>query len=78
MFKTITHVIYDLDGLLLDTESLNEKVNTEIAQRYGESGCPGSPRARRAAPRAPSLRGWRRPAACWSRTRRGRRRTRRA
>ena len=36
MFKSITHIIYDLDGLLLDTESLNEKVNREIARRYGK------------------------------------------
>ncbi len=31
----ITHVIYDLDGLLLDTESINEAVNQAIADRYG-------------------------------------------
>ncbi|MDJ0572899.1 MAG: HAD-IA family hydrolase [Pleurocapsa sp. MO_192.B19] len=37
MFKSITHVIYDMDGLLLDTESLHERVNTEIAQRYGKT-----------------------------------------
>lgn len=36
MFKSITHVIYDLDGLLLDTESLNERVNREILQGYGK------------------------------------------
>lgn len=36
MFKSITHVIYDMDGLLLDTESLHERVNSEIAQRYGK------------------------------------------
>ncbi|MGF1589991.1 MAG: HAD-IA family hydrolase [Pleurocapsa sp.] len=36
MFKSITHVIYDLDGLLLDTESLHERVNREIARRYGK------------------------------------------
>lgn len=34
MIKSITHVIYDMDGLLLDTESLHERVNQEIAQRY--------------------------------------------
>ena len=37
MFKSITHVIYDLDGLLLDTESLHEQVNSEVANRYGKS-----------------------------------------
>ncbi|MEL6930895.1 MAG: HAD-IA family hydrolase [Cyanobacteria bacterium J06600_6] len=37
MFKSITHVIYDMDGLLLDTESLHEKVNSEVAQRYGKT-----------------------------------------
>ena len=37
MSKAITHVIYDMDGLLLDTESLNERVNGEIVQRYGKT-----------------------------------------
>lgn len=37
MFKSITHVIYDMDGLLLDTESLHEQVNSKIAQRYGKT-----------------------------------------
>ncbi|MEO0836895.1 MAG: HAD-IA family hydrolase [Cyanobacteria bacterium J06642_3] len=36
MFKSISHVIYDMDGLLLDTESLHERVNSQIAQRYGK------------------------------------------
>lgn len=36
-FKQITHVIYDMDGLLLGTESINEKVNSQIAQRYGKN-----------------------------------------
>lgn len=36
MYKPITHVIYDLDGLLLDTESLHERVNREMARRYGK------------------------------------------
>lgn len=34
MFKPITHIIFDVDGLLLDTESLNEQVNSTIARRY--------------------------------------------
>lgn len=37
MFKSITHVIYDMDGLLLDTESLHEGVNNEVASRYGKT-----------------------------------------
>lgn len=37
MFKPITHVIYDMDGLLLDTEFLHEQVNQEIAQRYDQT-----------------------------------------
>ncbi len=36
MFESITHVIYDMDGLLLDTESINERVNSEIVRRYGK------------------------------------------
>jgi pseudouridine-5'-monophosphatase len=34
--KQITHVIYDLDGLLLDTEPLQTQVNQAIARRYGK------------------------------------------
>ncbi|MGB3403870.1 MAG: HAD-IA family hydrolase [Microcoleaceae cyanobacterium] len=33
----ITHLIYDLDGLLLDTETLHTKVNQMIANRYGQT-----------------------------------------
>ena len=35
--KKITHLIYDLDGLLLDTEPLHTKVNQMVANRYGKS-----------------------------------------
>ncbi|MDY6802703.1 MAG: HAD-IA family hydrolase [Cyanobacteriota bacterium] len=34
--KKISHVIYDLDGLLLDTESIHAKVNAEVTARYGK------------------------------------------
>lgn len=36
-FKKITHVIYDLDGLLLGTESLHAQVNRQMASRYGKT-----------------------------------------
>jgi beta-phosphoglucomutase-like phosphatase (HAD superfamily) len=36
-FKPITHLIYDLDGLLLATEDLHQQVNQTIAQRYGKT-----------------------------------------
>jgi pseudouridine 5'-phosphatase len=36
MTRTITHIIFDLDGLLLNTESIHEAVNQIIAQRYGK------------------------------------------
>jgi pseudouridine-5'-monophosphatase len=35
-FKKITHIIYDLDGLLLDTEPLHTKMIQTIANRYGK------------------------------------------
>jgi pseudouridine-5'-monophosphatase len=35
--EPIAYVIYDLDGLLLDTESLHNQVNQAIAQRYGKT-----------------------------------------
>ena len=34
--RAITHIIYDCDGLLLDTERLNRQVNQTIASRYGQ------------------------------------------
>lgn len=34
--RVITHIIYDCDGLLLDTERLNRQVNQTIARRYGK------------------------------------------
>ena len=34
--SSITHIIYDCDGLLLDTERLNRQVNQTIASRYGK------------------------------------------
>lgn len=37
MYKSISYVIYDMDGLLLDTESLHERVNSEIVRRYGKT-----------------------------------------
>ncbi|BAP17517.1 hypothetical protein ETSB_0695 [cyanobacterium endosymbiont of Epithemia turgida isolate EtSB Lake Yunoko] len=36
-FKPITYLIYDLDGLLLGTKTLYQKVNQIIAQRYGKT-----------------------------------------
>ncbi len=35
-FPTITHVIYDLDGLLLDTEIFYSKVDRALVSRYGK------------------------------------------
>lgn len=34
--RAITHIIYDCDGLLLDTERLNRQVNQTIARRHGK------------------------------------------
>jgi pseudouridine 5'-phosphatase len=36
MSVTITHIIYDLDGLLLDTEPLYTKAHQIVAARYGK------------------------------------------
>lgn len=33
----ITHIIYDFDGLLLDTEPIHWQVNADIARRYGKT-----------------------------------------
>jgi beta-phosphoglucomutase-like phosphatase (HAD superfamily) len=35
--KPITHIIYDLDGLLLNTEFIHTQVNQAIAARYGKT-----------------------------------------
>src|SRR5689334_17445835 len=35
--KPITHLIYDLDGLLLNTEFIHARVNQTIAARYGKA-----------------------------------------
>ncbi len=35
MFRKITHVIYDMDGLLLNTEPFYTRANQAIAARYG-------------------------------------------
>lgn len=35
--RAITHLIYDCDGLLLDTERINWQVNQTIASRYGKA-----------------------------------------
>jgi HAD superfamily hydrolase (TIGR01509 family) len=37
MFRRITHVIYDVDGLLLNTEPFYTKVNQTIAEGYGKT-----------------------------------------
>ncbi len=51
-FSAITHVIFDLDGLLLNTEPLIFEVAQAIAQRYGKILAP-STRAQTAGRRAP-------------------------
>lgn len=43
-YRPIGAAIYDLDGLLLDTESINETVNRLIAERHG---CPYDPAVKR-------------------------------
>jgi HAD superfamily hydrolase (TIGR01509 family) len=36
-FRSITHVIYDLDGLLLNTEPFYTRVTQQIVQRFGKT-----------------------------------------
>ena len=36
--KNVTHVIFDMDGLLLDTERIYEDVANEVAAKYTEPG----------------------------------------
>ncbi|XP_037570552.2 pseudouridine-5'-phosphatase [Dermacentor silvarum] len=35
-FKPVTHVIFDLDGVILDTEKMHEEAVQAIADRYGK------------------------------------------
>jgi pseudouridine-5'-monophosphatase len=36
-FKTVTHVIFDMDGLLIESESIYDKIIDGIAKEYGKS-----------------------------------------
>lgn len=35
-YHKVTHVVFDLDGLLLDTEKIYEKIVENLAQKYGK------------------------------------------
>ncbi|XP_037572121.1 pseudouridine-5'-phosphatase-like [Dermacentor silvarum] len=35
-FKPVAHVLFDMDGLLLDTESLYAEAMQQVTQRYGK------------------------------------------
>ncbi|XP_074599172.1 pseudouridine-5'-phosphatase-like [Brevipalpus obovatus] len=36
IFKAVTHLIFDLDGLLIDTETLNFRAVNKVAEKYGK------------------------------------------
>ncbi|KAF7273237.1 pseudouridine-5'-phosphatase-like [Rhynchophorus ferrugineus] len=39
-FKTVSHVIFDMDGTILETESIYQRILNEIAQQYGKEYTP--------------------------------------
>lgn len=36
-FKKVTHIIFDLDGTIIDTESIGKRIHNEIAKKYGKT-----------------------------------------